>query len=248
MLAGASPAQRIALAAPLAERIAPRAPLLPAARLLLAAGYAYGGRFEDAEEELERAGAAAAAVRAPLLGVLARVVRPLLQVGARRPGGPRRVAPGGPCPRARGGERPAQLGGVRAHPSCVRADGDRSREAIDEASARREEQRQRGIGQRRAPLDGLGGNLRARRARPLGGGGHHGASRDLARSSGSHVILPPRSGARGSAGGPSGRPGQSTRRATGPSRFSRARRETATWNTRLPDEPILSMSNSTDAG
>lgn len=149
LLAGASPSQRIALAAPLAEQISPRAPLLPAGRLLLAAGYAYGGRFEDAEEELGRAGLAAAAVRAPLLGVLARVVR-AFYVELWRGVPERAIAALRQACLALEREAASDRLNSAVFARILLAYAQMAighEEVVEEASERREEQRQRGIGQ-----------------------------------------------------------------------------------------------------
>jgi len=73
--AGTAPARRIELAAHYIERIDDAARMLPVARLLLAASYGYGWRFDDACSELSRALSLPAAAGSPLIRIYAELIR-----------------------------------------------------------------------------------------------------------------------------------------------------------------------------
>ena len=75
MTAGTSPERRIGTGQSYLPRIDPRARMLPAARLLQAASYAFGCRFPEAEREIEEALASPGAALWPTLRTYATIVR-----------------------------------------------------------------------------------------------------------------------------------------------------------------------------
>src|SRR5437763_8357888 len=73
--AGAGPPRRIEAGRRYVPRLDPATRLLPAARLMLALGYAFGCRFAEAEAELRAAVELPAAAATPVVFVYAEVVR-----------------------------------------------------------------------------------------------------------------------------------------------------------------------------
>jgi DNA-binding SARP family transcriptional activator len=74
LTAGTAPARRIEVGARWRGQITATSRLLPAARILLASGLAYGCRFQEAEEELAAALALPAAQRSPVLALYAEII------------------------------------------------------------------------------------------------------------------------------------------------------------------------------
>ena len=75
LTAGTRPARRAAAGELHRDRIDPRAPLLPGARILLATAYGYGNRFLEAQGELDAALALPAAQHSTILTIYAEIAR-----------------------------------------------------------------------------------------------------------------------------------------------------------------------------